>query len=60
MKLITDQYQETGWPIRVACNVVINLKLDEVMTRVGLICKQSESMINPKKETVLCGNFDRG
>ena len=37
--LVSDKSQDTDWPIRVALNVMINLKWDEVMTIFGLICK---------------------
>ena len=48
MKLITDQYQYIDWPISVACNVMMNLKWDEVMTIIGLIFKRIEFSVNPK------------
>ena len=56
MMLITDQYQDPGWTIRVALNVMMNLKWDEVMTRIGMICKQSDYLINPKEDKVICRN----
>ena len=39
MMLVSDKSQDTDWPIRVALNVMINLKWDELMTIIGLICK---------------------
>ena len=57
MTLINDQYLDTDWPMRVACNVMINLKWNKVMTRIGLICKKNEFLINPKEDNVICRNF---
>ena len=56
MMLVSDKSQDTDWPIRVALNVMINLKWDEVMTRIGMICKQSDYLINPKEDKVICRN----
>ena len=39
MNLITGQYQYTDWPIKVPCNMRMNLKWGELMTRTGLMCK---------------------
>ena len=48
MMLITDKYQDNEWPMKVACNLMVNLKLDKVITRNELICKPSDSLMNPK------------
>ena len=46
--LITDQYQDTGLTMSVACNMMMNLKWDEGMTMIGLVLKRSESLMNLK------------
>ena len=58
--LITDKYQDTDYPMRVSCNVMMNLKMDMRMTMIALICKQSETLINPKEDKGICSNFDSG
>ena len=60
MMLITDQYQDTDWKIMVAWNVVINLKWDEVIIRIRLIWKPSESLMNTKEVKVICSVFTLG
>ena len=59
MILITDQYQETYWPMRFSCNVMINLKWDGLMTWIGLVCKRSEYLMNLKEDKVICRNVGR-
>ena len=39
MTLNNDQYQDTDWKMRDACNMMMNIKWDEVMTIIGLFCK---------------------
>ena len=58
--LITDQYQYTDCQIRYFCNLMMNIKLDELMTRIGMVFKLSESLMNPKEEKVLSRSFDSG
>ena len=60
MMLITNQYQDNYWPMRVALNVMMNPKWDELMTSIGLICKQIESLTNPKEDTFLRRIICRG
>ena len=60
MTLITDQYQDTDIPIRVSCNVMINLKWDELITIVLMVRKLIEYLINQKKVIVIRRHFDAG
>ena len=37
MTLVTDKYQDNDWSIMVALNDMIDLKLYESMTKIGMI-----------------------